>query len=352
MPILPKVSVILTSYNHEKYICEAIDSVLDQSFSDFELIIWDDASTDSSWNLIKQYTDHRIKAFRNDVRKRGAFGINKSIAEIAKGEYIAIHHSDDVWDSNKLEKQIAVFDTQPELDAVFTWVQIIDEHGSLQENDWFNEKEKSRWQHLEDLFKMRNHLAHPSAMVKKRTYQELGFYRNFLPRSGDAEMWSRLAIKHPIYVVPEKLTIHRVFSDQSNASGKRPEVKVQTENEWNFLRSNYLTIDNFDNLVSVFPSLEHFRRDEKFNTKFLLVMVCINECSDTAAWRLGIGWLYDLFRDPSQALEISDLYSFTYQDLVKLTIGADAFELPDSIKTQVDLDASVADPSAPRPHMQ
>ncbi|MDD1605895.1 MAG: glycosyltransferase, partial [Methylococcaceae bacterium] len=74
---MPKISVILTSFNHEKYIQEAIDSVLNQTFTDFELIIWDDASTDNSWDLINQYSDPRIKAFRNDVQKRGIWGINK-----------------------------------------------------------------------------------------------------------------------------------------------------------------------------------------------------------------------------------------------------------------------------------
>ena len=89
-----RVSVILTSYNHAKYLKEAIDSVLDQTFSDFELIIWDDASTDESWHIITSYSDKRIKSFRNDVHKRALWGMNKAISEIAAGEYIAIHHSE------------------------------------------------------------------------------------------------------------------------------------------------------------------------------------------------------------------------------------------------------------------
>ena len=64
---MPKVSVILTSFNHAKYICEAIESTLNQTFTDFELIILDDCSSDNSWDLINQYTDPRIKAFRSEV---------------------------------------------------------------------------------------------------------------------------------------------------------------------------------------------------------------------------------------------------------------------------------------------
>ena len=67
---MPKVSVILTSYNHERYIREAIESTLKQTFTDFELIIWDDASIDASWEIISSYKDSRIHAFRNDDRQR------------------------------------------------------------------------------------------------------------------------------------------------------------------------------------------------------------------------------------------------------------------------------------------
>ena len=105
----PKVSVILTSFNHAKYLREAIDSVLNQTFTHFELIIWDDASSDNSWEIIQSYQDPRIKAFRNDVQRRGIYGINKAISEVAQGEFIAIHHSDDVWEFAKLDKQIAYF---------------------------------------------------------------------------------------------------------------------------------------------------------------------------------------------------------------------------------------------------
>src|SRR6266699_4058638 len=91
---MPKVSVILTSFNHGRYVQEAIDSVLEQTFDDFELIIWDDASTDNSWYLINQFTDARIKAFRNTEQKRAIWGLNSAISQVASGQYIAVHHSD------------------------------------------------------------------------------------------------------------------------------------------------------------------------------------------------------------------------------------------------------------------
>ena len=127
---LQKFSIILTSFNNEKYIREAIDSVLNQSFTDFELIIWDDASADNSWDVINAYADTRIRAFRNDMRKRGIEVINKAISEVAGGKYIAIHHSDAVWETKNQEKQVAFFDANANIGAAFTNALAITEDGS------------------------------------------------------------------------------------------------------------------------------------------------------------------------------------------------------------------------------
>ena len=94
MKIAPKVSVILTSYNHAKYIRESIESVLKQTYRDFELIIWDDASTDDSWNIISEYTDERIRTFRNETNQFMSY-FREAVSNVARGEYVAIHHSDD-----------------------------------------------------------------------------------------------------------------------------------------------------------------------------------------------------------------------------------------------------------------
>ena len=349
---MPKVSIILTSYNHAKYLREAIDSVLNQTFTDFEVIIWDDASTDDSWSIIQGYQDPRIKTYRSDANERGL--INKALmsGEI-NGEYIAIQHSDDVWELEKLKKQVAVLESSPELGAVFTWVQIIDENGTAKENEWFNQENKSQWQWLNALFFMKNHLAHPSILIRKKCYQELGGYKTLLAQTPDVEMWSRLLIRYPIHVISEKLTKHRLFSDKSNTSSDRIDVTIRINNEWNLLRENFLLIDSFEKLVATFPSLERFRNESGYNNKFLLAMVCLYECSDRAAWRLGLTWLSNLLFDSIQAEEIDQLYSFTYRDFVKLTGKFDVYALGKLAKMssiieqmQSNLDAALADRDA------
>ena len=89
----PKVSIRLSSYNHEKYLRASIDSVLNQTYSDFIVYILDDASIDDSWNIIKSYSDPRIRAFRNLTNQHGDF--SSFTSKIMIPEYAAVHHSDD-----------------------------------------------------------------------------------------------------------------------------------------------------------------------------------------------------------------------------------------------------------------
>ena len=316
---MPKISVILTSFNHEKYIHEAIKSILNQTFSDYELIILDDCSSDESWNLINQYSDPRIKAFRSEKPAEVVYNLNKTILDVAKGEYIAIHHSDDAWELDKLEKQVDFLEANQDVGAVFTWVKIIDENGEEKENDYFNQENKTRWQWLQRLFVGDNRFNHPSVLIKKQCYQDVGVYRHGLPQTGDAEMWSRVLIKFPIHIIQEKLTKHRRFSDHSSTSGSRLDVEIRTSNEWNIIRENFLALTEFDDIVAIFPSLERYRNPAGCDNKFLLAMACLYECEQRNSWQLGLNWLFELLNDADRHKKITELYAFSYADLIKLT---------------------------------
>ncbi len=321
---MPKVSVLLTSFNHGKYLRAAIDSVLNQSFGNFELVIWDDASTDDSWAVINSYSDRRIKAFRNEENKRPIFGVVKAISEVLAGEYVAMHHSDDVWALDKLEKQVAFLNAKPEIAAVFTRVQIIDEHGVNSTDNWFDQENRSRWQWLNQLFLGQNRLNHPSVLIRKQCYQQVGVYRYGFAQTGDAEMWSRVLLRYPVHIIQEKLTMHRLFSDRSNTSSNKIQSLIRASNEWNVLRKNFLSLSSFEDIAAIFPNLERFRNLEGFDTKFLLAMACLYECKQRNAWQLGLSWLFDLLDDKDGRRKIERLYSFSYMDFIKLTSEFDA----------------------------
>ena len=131
-----KVSVILTSYNHENFIKESIESVLNQTYNDIEFIIVDDCSIDSSWEIICKYKEQNpeIITIRHEYNWHGGT-VADVVENYATGEYIALHHSDDVWELDKLEKQVHAMKDTLNCVAVFTNAKAIDDKG----NDYSDE---------------------------------------------------------------------------------------------------------------------------------------------------------------------------------------------------------------------
>jgi|GEM_PF-2401293 len=311
---MPKVSIILTSFNHAKYLREAIDSALNQIFTDFELIIWDDASSDNSWEIIQSYQDPRIKAFRNDMQRRGVYGINKAISEVVQGEYIAIHHSDDVWELDKLEKQVAFLDDNHQVGAVFTWVQIIDDYGNDRDFDWFSRK-YDRWRLLRELFCGENHLNHPSVLVRKSCYYDVGLYKYGLAQTADAEMWSRLLLKYEAVILEEPLVRHRLFLDGSNTSGSANNSAIRTQNEWNILRGNFLRCHNYEEFIRIFPETSQIADKETFSVIHALAFVSLNPSLPSSAWGFGMDLLYQEIANGNKSEILSNDYD--YRNLIK-----------------------------------
>jgi hypothetical protein len=253
--------------------------------------------------------------------------VNKAISEIAIGKYIAITHSDDAWRPDKLEKQVAFLESNPDIGAAFTWVQAIDENGTDVENDWFDRTSQSRWEWLHELFNEGNHLNHPSVLIRKACYENVGLYSYALAQTPDAEMWSRVLLSYPIHVLPERLTLHRLFSDKRNTSGIRPEVVVRLNNEWNCLRENFLRIENPDEVHYIFPGLPKTRANGKSNVKFLVANACLQECNSKSAWQLGLRWLSELMNAPESREEIYKTYGFSYLDFIGLSGKYDVYSV-------------------------
>jgi len=326
---VPKVSVVLTSFNHAPYLRQAIDSVINQTYTDWELLIWDDVSSDNSWDIIQGYSDPRIRAFRNDRNRRYIYAINESITTVATGMYIAIHHSDDAWQPEKLTLQVAYLDANPHKGAVFTHVQLIDEHNSLLLNDWFNVSNQSRAEWLRCLFLNTNKLCHPSAMVRREEYIKAGLYKLVHAQTDDAEMWTRLLFISDIYVIKRKLTLHRIFSTGANVSGDNPKALARKQFEWFEQKKNYLGISLLD-LLEIFPEAKQWLSSTKENNQmYLLAMVLINigNCQGTRLF--GLDLLYRLLTVPATARRIAELYNFDYLDFINLSGEQGLFQCAD-----------------------
>ena len=210
----PRVSVIIPSYNHEAFVGEAIESVLNQDFQDYELLIADDHSSDHSVDVIKTYTDKRIRTFFLN-ENLGATGILKFLIEHARGEYIALLNSDDRWCPGKLSKQYAFLEKNQDYAACFTWADFIDEHGNPIKKDsdldlhMFIRENRTQYAWLNFFFYNGNCLCHPSILIRKSVYDTLGYYNGAYRQLPDFEYWIRLCVKYPIYIIEEVLVNHR-----------------------------------------------------------------------------------------------------------------------------------------------
>jgi glycosyltransferase involved in cell wall biosynthesis len=279
--IVSKVSIFLSSYNYANYLPDAIDSVLNQTFTDFELFIVDDASTDESWAIIQSYSDSRIRSIRNKTNRNDREGMRKVVFEMATGEFIAVHHSDNVWEPEKLQKQVDFLDANPHFGAVFTNAQIIDENGEPFKDEShfyykiFDQPDRSRFDWLNFFFYRGNALCHPSILIRKKCYDECGFYRNGLAIYPDFDMWVRLCLKYEIHVIPEKLIRFRVRSDERHISGNRPDTRKRGEFEYLQVLDNYLKIPGFQELVKIFPAAQEYYCEEGCDIGYVLGKVAI-----------------------------------------------------------------------------
>lgn len=240
----PLVSVCVTSYNHEKYVRAAVESVQSQTVADWEMIVIDDGSSDGTLDSLKDICDDRISVEGFSSNKTRCVALNQCLSR-ARGRYIAILNSDDLWHPRKLEKQLNAFDGHSSLGAVFSWVKTIDDEGSdLGENGFFHKTNQSSHEWLKYLITNSTPFCHASALIRREVYDHVGYYDERLTQLLDFEQWIRVCEDFEVWVVPEILTSERRLSDRSNVSGDRPDVYARTHWErslalWKALRRNH-----------------------------------------------------------------------------------------------------------------
>lgn len=258
----PLVSVVMPVYNSEKYIKEAIDSILAQTYSNFEFIIVYDKSTDKTLDIIKSYQDERIKII-NGENKGLAAALNKGILS-SKGKYIARMDSDDISLPERFEKQVACLNNNPEIGILGTKAQIIE-----------NEAITNRF-FLEDFYKYKNHIfeigivdvlntcvfCHPTVMFNKDILvKDNLFYDNSINGGEDQELWTRAILKTKLAILNENLLQYRVHN--SNATDVNLDVGLNNTK----IAKMKLLKKIFPNNTPIFNSLEDLERESwKINT--------------------------------------------------------------------------------------
>lgn len=249
----PKISVVIASYNHEPYVAESVESVLNQSFGDLELIITDDGSTDQTVGVVNEFRDSRlsIEVFK---KNRGACVALNHCIRRAQGEFIAILNSDDTFMPDKLAKQFNFMVEHPEIGAVFALPEVVDQRGNpIADGEFLLDQQlASRWDWLRYFFDQRNILCHPSVLIRRKCYEKVGLYDARLAQLPDFDMWIRLCQQFEIHVLQEKLIKLRKLDDMKNASSPRIEVLLRATWEGRQILNHYRKMSPME-LINVFP---------------------------------------------------------------------------------------------------
>lgn len=219
----PLVSIKIASYNHARFIGQTIRSVLEQDYRDFELIIIDDCSQDDSVEIIRSFDDPRITLLINEYNI-GTAASSKKAGKLCRGKYFCSLDSDDYFHPHKLSEQVVYMESRPEMDAVITYVQEVDEKsdfitGSLSsDSEWFNRD--LDFNHVESWL-WENHVCHSSVLMKRSVHDKLWDYDCGLRYTNDWSNWIRFLVGGVSFgVLPKKLTFYRRHAE--NVSKKNP----------------------------------------------------------------------------------------------------------------------------------
>lgn len=244
----PLVSVCVSAYNNEDVLMETIDSILAQTYPNLELVLRDDGSSDGTANVIRAIDDERVRSIVSSPNLGGYESMNHLIS-LARGELIAIYHSDDVYDSTIVAREVEFLVRHPEAGAVFTLDRYIGDDGSVVGQttlpDGLRGHDLVTYEDLlpHVLRRKNTFLRCPTFMTRRHVLDDVGPFEPETWASGsDLELWLRLSRRYPIGIIDEHLMSYRVRRDSWTASYER----LRTEEERFFsIMDHYLALDRW-----------------------------------------------------------------------------------------------------------
>lgn len=234
-----KVTVALIAYNHEKYIKDALDSIVNQSYKNIQFIVINDYSTDNTNEIILEYQKkYQFDYINNEENKGLCYNLNKAI-DLAAGKYIALCASDDYWAEDKIEKQVSFYEKNPDLGFIYGRYHLVDNNNNITGTD--NTKPLSG--NIFDSLLIENTIGAVTVMVKKDVYEKVGKYNPEL-QIEDYYMWLKITNKFQVAYMNEFLAYYR-------------------QHENNFSKKTVTMIRNEEKIIYQWKSYKSFRKVEK-----------------------------------------------------------------------------------------
>jgi len=216
----PVVSIGLPVYNGAAFLAEALRSILEQSYSDWELIIADDDSSDQSWPIIQQFEDPRIHVYRN-VERLGLVENWNCCLSKARGKYVCVFHQDDIMQRENLVRKVAFLDAHSEAGMVYSSALAINSEGHIVDNDQFLvqkdicEDSQAFIERL--LFSDRNFVCCPGVVMRHILVEQVGGFNAKLPFTVDIDMWLRLGEQMAVGALADSLIHYRIHAGQESS---------------------------------------------------------------------------------------------------------------------------------------
>ena len=216
----PRLSVCLPTYNGEAYVAEAVRSVLEQSYTAFELVAVDDGSSDRTLDILQTFTDPRLRIYQNP-QQRGIPGNWNAAVGLARGEYVCVFHQDDVMLADNLARKMALFDTDPSLSLVHSGAEpIVESDAPNRLNDWMEKAEADFVEEGEAYFRkllLRGPcICAPSVIVRREQLVAAGGFHEALGFACDYEMWMKLCVEGRVGFLRDTLVRYRWHADNAS----------------------------------------------------------------------------------------------------------------------------------------
>ncbi|MBD2353941.1 glycosyltransferase [Tolypothrix sp. FACHB-123] len=316
----PLISVILTTYNHEKYIGEAIESILNQTLKNFELIIINDGSTDRTEEIINIFKDARIH-YIYQKNQGTSTAINQGVLA-AKGKYIAFMSGDDVCYPQRLERQYNYCSETEQNVLVFSWVDFINENSEIFSGepyipaDWFNRNNQSSAKILRYFFENGNYVNAPTAFVEKKAFINSNLFHLTSIQAQDFYMWIELLGKgYEIFILPEKLLKYRVTGKTLSQSHN---YKIRESFEYELLLKNFfknipatLFKEAFSNLIKN----NNFNSEIEYELEKAFIYLNYNS---QLFYKISYEKLFELLQNPYILTISKEKYNFDLPNLYNL----------------------------------
>ncbi|UTC80293.1 glycosyltransferase [Treponema sp. OMZ 798] len=275
-----EITVVIPTYNKAAYISQTIESVLKQTYQDFEIVIVDDCSQDDTELVVQEYLSDRIRYFKH-LRNWGPGATFNDGIEKANTEYVTLIASDDILLPNHLEQVMLQFKKDDLVETVFPKLKVIDENGN-DLNEVIEQPFFDKYKMLNHLFYAGNDIPSPGVSFKKSLFKKTAAYNRNLIMMHDYDLNVRCLIHGKIAVVDEPTVYYRRFSNPIiNLSGKTKWLDMCLSIESKFVLDNYLSL-GYDDMKKIFPHLEACNRKEiKFR---FLIDACKNKQVRLSSW--------------------------------------------------------------------